>query len=335
MSASIGVVIVSYHSAECVAACVRSVLLHFDEVVVVDNGSTDASAGQARSVPVPPGKQVDVWEAGRNLGFAGGVNAGVRRLTTPNILVLNPDVELPPDTPIRRALEEALALDGVGAAAGVLRESGLGPQAGFTVRMLPRTRDLVLEALGINALWPSNPANVRYRCLDLDLHQAQDVEQPAGALVAFRREAWEQVGGWDEQFYPVWFEDVDFCCRLLANGWKIRLAPEARALHKGGHSVGKLLSATRASYWYGSLLRYSAKHFGPWRTRVVAAAVLLGTTGRMFVHSLHRRREAGGVFTASAGIAARCLMTGRAPSAPAGGSPRANQGFTTRHLHGL
>lgn len=335
MSASTGAVIVSYQSADCVAACLRSVLLHFDEVVVVDNGSTDGSAAQARSVAVPRGKRVDVWEAGRNLGFAGGINAGVRRLATPYVLVLNPDVTLPAEAPIRRALEESLGTPGVGAAAGVLREPGLGPQAGFTVRMLPRTRDLVLEALGVNAMWPSNPANVRYRCLDLDLHQAQEVEQPAGAFLAFRREAWERAGGWDEQFHPVWFEDVDFCRRLLDAGWRIRLAPEARALHAGGHSVGKLPSPARASYWYGSLLRYSAKHFGPWRTRVVAAAVLLGTTGRMIFHCLHRRREAVGAFSAAAGIAARCLVTGRAPNAPAGGSPRANQGLTTRHLHGL
>jgi GT2 family glycosyltransferase len=119
-------------------------------------------------------------------------------MATDNVLVLNPDVCLAESGALRRGLEDALDRENTGAVAGVLREPGRGAQVGFTVRMLPRARDLALEALGVNAMWPSNPANARYRCLDLDLHQAQDVEQPAGAFLMFRREAWEKLGGWDE-----------------------------------------------------------------------------------------------------------------------------------------
>jgi N-acetylglucosaminyl-diphospho-decaprenol L-rhamnosyltransferase len=335
MNSSTGVVIVSYNSADCIASCLDAVLKHYQQVVVVDNASSDDSAARARAVAVRPGQTVDVWEAGRNLGFAGGVNAGVRRLGTDNVLVLNPDVRLAACETLRESLESALHQGNTGAVAGVLRAEGQGPQTGFTVRRLPRTLDLMLEALGVNAVWPSNRANVRYRCLDLDLHTAQEVEQPAGAFFMFRREAWEELGGWDEGFYPVWFEDVDFCNRLHAAGWKIRLAPGARALHAGGHSVGKLTPSARASYWYGSLLKYSAKHLGPLRTRALAASVVIGITGRMIFHFLHLQRGSLSALNSVLGFAARCMVTGRAPKVPAGGSLRANQGLTTRHLHGL
>ncbi|MEP7366720.1 MAG: glycosyltransferase family 2 protein [Acidobacteriota bacterium] len=335
MSRSTGVVIVSYNSADCLVPCLKAVLTHYGHVVVVDNASNDGSVAVARSVPTSPGQVLDVWEAGKNLGFAGGVNAGVRRLGTDNVLVLNPDVCLAPGDGLRESLESALNQENTGAVAGVLRAEGTGPQAGFTVRRLPRPRDLILEALGVNAVWPSNRANVRYRCLDLDLHAAQEVEQPAGAFLMFRREAWLALGGWDEEFYPVWFEDVDFCRRLSNAGWKIRLAPGARALHAGGHSVGKLTPLARASYWYGSLLKYSAKHFGPWRTRFVAAAVVIGIAGRMILHFLHLQRGSLSALNSVLGFAARCVVTGRAPQVPAGSSIRANQALTTRHLHGL
>jgi len=335
MSRSTGVVIVTYNSADCIAACLESVLAHFQHVVVVDNGSRDDSAARARSVQVGPGQRVDVWEAGRNLGFAGGVNAGVRRLATNNVLLLNPDVRLAAAEWLRRALESALNQPNTGAVAGVLREPERGPQIGFSVRSLPRARDLMLEALGVNAIWPSNPANVRYRCLDLDFHQAQEIEQPAGAFLMFRREVWEELGGWDEDFYPVWFEDVDFCKRLIAASWTIRLAPEARGVHLGGHSVSRLAPSSRASYWYGSLLRYSAKHFGRWRTRFIAVSVVLGITGRMIFQFLHLQRGSLSALNSVLGFAVRCMVTGRAPRSAADISHRANQGLATRHLHGL
>ena len=49
----------------------------------------------------------------------------------------------------------------------------------------------------------------------------------------FRRDAWEHVGGFDEQFYPIWFEDVDFCKRLRDDGYQVYYEPGAVATHLG------------------------------------------------------------------------------------------------------
>ena len=68
--------------------------------------------------------------------------------------------------------------------------------------------------------------NRRYRCLDADYSKAQQVEQPAGACLAIKREAWDTVGGMDTQFAPVWFEDVDFCKRLIDSGRTIFTVPQ-------------------------------------------------------------------------------------------------------------
>ena len=60
-----------------------------------------------------------------------------------------------------------------------------------------------------------------------------------------RRDAWEAVGGFDEGFRPVWFEDVDFLKRLRRAGYRVRYVPSAVARHRGGHSVGKLAERSR------------------------------------------------------------------------------------------
>ena len=73
--------------------------------------------------------------------------------------------------------------------------------------------------------------NRRYRCLDADYSQQQEIEQPAGACLAVTRSVWESVGGMDPAFFPVWFEDVDFCARLLESGAKIVYCPAARFQH--------------------------------------------------------------------------------------------------------
>ena len=100
------------------------------------------------------------------------------------------------------------------------------------------------------------------------------VEQPAGAFFMFRRSGWEQLGGFDENFWPVWFEDVDFCARLRSAGFVLRYQPEARATHAGGHSVGRIPLGLRERYWYGSLLNTRLSTIGGLR---LAKASLVGS----------------------------------------------------------
>ena len=106
------------------------------------------------------------------------------------------------------------------------------------------------------------------------------VEQPAGAFFMFRRSAWQQLGGFDESFWPVWFEDVDFCARLRSAGFSVRYEPAARAIHQGGHSVGTIPLEIRETYWYGSLLKYAAKHYHSVTLSLVCLSVAAGAAGR-------------------------------------------------------
>ena len=92
-----------------------------------------------------------------------------------------------------------------------------------------------------------------------------------------RRAVWQELGGLDERFSPLWFEDVDFCRRIRERGLRLYYIPEAVAKHTGGHSVPQLPLEIRQIYWYRSLLRYSAKHFRPFEFRAVCLAVVTGS----------------------------------------------------------
>ena len=145
---------------------------------------------------------------------------------------------------------------------------------------------LAFELLGINRLWPGNPVNRRYRYLG---ETPQLVDQPAGAFLFFDRRVWDAVGGFDERFHPVWFEDVDFCKRAVAGGFGVWLVPEARAFHVGGHSIRSLAGCRKQVQWYDSLLRYAGKHFRPAEYGVVWLAGILGAIPRAAVGVIQER----------------------------------------------
>jgi GT2 family glycosyltransferase len=98
-----------------------------------------------------------------------------------------------------------------------------------------------------------------------------------------------ELGGFDQRFWPLWFEDVDFCRRAADREYLWYFAPDAVAKHTGAHSIVKLDLGRRRVYWYGSLLRYSAKHFSARGARTVCAAVMLGSMLRMLGESALNR----------------------------------------------
>jgi N-acetylglucosaminyl-diphospho-decaprenol L-rhamnosyltransferase len=297
-----GIVVVTYNSAEVIERCLDA--CGGLPVVVIDNASDDGTCALVRRRVA-----VTLIANAANQGFASAVNQGVATLGNEFILLLNPDTEL---TSHVDELETALSEAGTGLAAGKLVNEAGQVQRGFTLRRFPTPETLVLEVLGINRILKANPVNRRYRCLDLDLDTAGEVEQPPGAFLMFRREVWQRLGGFDTQFYPLWFEDVDFCKRARDLGLKIRYVPRVTARHQGGHSIAGLEWSCREVYWYASLLKYASKHFRPLAYRRVATAVMVGSLFRTIVEMVRRRSFSSiRVYGRIGRLAGRSLISGR------------------------
>jgi hypothetical protein len=297
-----GVVIVTYNSAGMIERCLKS--CRELRVVVVDNASQDATCELVRRYTF-----ARLIPNASNYGFAGAVNQGVAALDTQLVLLLNPDTEL--KTSIEK-LETACLEAGTGLAAGQLTDEQGRPQQGFTLRRFPKASTLMCEVLGVNRLVPVNSVNRWYRCFDQDLSVAAEAEQPPGAFLMFRREVWQRLGGFDTQFYPLWFEDVDFCKRACELGLKIQYVPQVTAFHEGGHSIAGLDWECREAYWYVSLLRYASKHFRPRDFRWVSAAVVLGSLFRTVIGVMTRRSlRPIRVYARIGRLAGRSLISGR------------------------
>jgi N-acetylglucosaminyl-diphospho-decaprenol L-rhamnosyltransferase len=269
--ADIGIVIVTFNSQDDIGACLDAVARSGADVLVIDNASTDGTLAEVRR------RGVRLIANEVNRGFAGAVNQGFAALDTPYVLLLNPDAELMEGLD---ALRNACDLPEAAGAGGKLVDEQGRMQVGFMVRQLPTPMSLSLEVLLLNRMAPNNRVNQRYRGLQLNYNMRIPVEQPAGAFLMVRRAVWQELGGFDESFFPLWFEDVDFCRRAVDRGYRLFFVPEATARHRGGSSISRLSVEKRRVYWYGSLLRYSAKHFHPTAFRLVSLAVVAGSVSR-------------------------------------------------------
>jgi hypothetical protein len=298
----IGIVIVTYNSETEIGASLDAALASGAEVVVVDNGSRDGTVAEIAR------RGVRLIANPSNRGFAAAVNRGFAALDSPYVLLLNPDAVLQSGL---EPLREACDLPRSAGAGGQLLDLAGRPQIGFMVRQLPTPATLVLEAVLLNRICPNNPVNRRYRGWGLDYSTRLEVEQPAAAFCMVRRAVWQELGGFDEGFFPLWFEDVDFCRRAVDRGYGWYYVPGAKARHRGAHSITQLSVEKRRVYWYGSLLRYSAKHFRPAAFRVVCLAVVTGSFLRSVAESaFDRSLKPMAAYGKVVRLASRCFLFG-------------------------
>lgn len=223
--------------------------------MVVDNASSDGS----REMVAEDFPSVTLITSDVNLGFAGGVNAGVRATTSPWVLILNPDIEVTA-AGLEHLVREGTADATIGAAGACLVDGAGTPQAGFAVRRFPTLGTLAVDLLLVDQIWPGNPSTARYLARDVDLDVSQDVDQPAAASLLVRRAAFDAVGGFDAGFHPAWFEDVDFCRRIRAAGWRIRYVAGARLRHEGGVAMRSMGLGSFNQVWYRNMRRYVDQH---------------------------------------------------------------------------
>ncbi len=263
-----GAVVVAYNSAREIGRCLDAIPPEV-AAVVVDNASEDGTRDEVSRRP-----HVRLIANPWNRGFARAANQGIAALDRDFVLIVNPDTVLQGGL---AALAEACEIPGTAAAGGKLIGPDGRPQLGFMFRRFPTPLALVFEVLGVNRIWRLNPVNRRYRCLDADPDLPAEIDQPAGAMLMIRRDVWRRLGGFDESFHPVWFEDVDLLRRASAAGFRIRYVPSATAEHQGAHAVSRLPAASRELFWYGNLLMYAARHFSRFGRLAACSGVMLGS----------------------------------------------------------
>jgi GT2 family glycosyltransferase len=87
------------------------------------------------------------------------------------------------------------------------------------------------------------------------------VPQPPAACMMVDIESFYAVSGFDERFYPAWFEDVDFCKKLEKIGKLSAVVGTAKVTHEGGYSKNLLGDRAFFKTWYLNLYKYCEKHF--------------------------------------------------------------------------
>ena len=289
----LAVVVVSYRTPDLTVSAAMSALdAGADVVVVVDNASGDETLERLTEVDDP---RLMVLSNPRNEGFGKAANVAVRSVSTRHVILLNSDATLPAEATSLMIAEldraEGRAVIGprlVGIDGDIQRSAGL----------LPAPLDLVIRATGLHAVAgrlatiPGVGAlMIRSRTAReyATAHTAQapiDTTMVSGACFAIGRNAFEELGGFDERFF-MYFEDADLCRRASAAGMPIRYLPAAVVHHIGGAS-------SREDYHFGpmharSMRQYLGKWYGPAGVVLAIGALWL----RAVEMTLGLRRGAG------------------------------------------
>jgi N-acetylglucosaminyl-diphospho-decaprenol L-rhamnosyltransferase len=274
---SVSVVVVTFNALPFVEQCLQSVAGY--DRVVVDHGSTDGTVAVVRE-RFP---EVRVVEQ-ENLGLAAGWNRGIRETAGSFVLILNADAWAVGD-----GVQRLLAF-----AAGQPKAAVVGPKLLNTdgslqrsVRGFPTLWRLATEYFFLRKLAPRSRALNAFYAGGFDHDRVREAEFVMGSVMLVRREAIEQVGPLDEDFF-LFSEETDWCYRFRRAGWKVLFFPGAEFVHVGGAAHGgRMFTENLRGH-----LRFLAKHRGPAEAerarRLLLAALRLrgalfpGERGRMY-----------------------------------------------------
>jgi GT2 family glycosyltransferase len=274
----VGVVVLSWNASNQAAAAARSALAQdYPElfVIVVDNDSAveEMESLQAEFVGEP---RVEFLPLRRNLGYAGGNNAGATLAFDRDaqfVLILTQDARLEPGA-LFTLVETASRYD-----AGLV-----GP------RILDwRNQSVELscgERLSVPLLCAPRRL-MRYRYTNAEPHHVSGL---MGCVLLISRGCWEQLAGFDERYFA-YYEEVDFCLRAARYGWGIWCAPSAVALHDGMRGFAAGFTPLSAELKARNLLWTMRRHARPadW---ILLLPMWLGLmAGSLVLYALQRRAD--------------------------------------------
>ncbi|MFN2224955.1 MAG: glycosyltransferase [Anaerolineae bacterium] len=241
-ASNISVIVLTWNGQDYIVDCLEALLAQDPaplELIVVDNASTDGTPDLvAQRFP-----QVTLIRNQRNLGFAAGNNVGLRAATGQTLVLLNQDTQA--HSGFLAAMAEAMEEPGVGlAGCKLLYPDGTIQHAGGFVYG-PRGEP---EHVGCGA-----PDDGRF-------DERTEPDFVTAAAVAISRACLAEIGPLDEGFAPAYYEDVDWCYRARAAGWRVVYEPRAVVTHHEGASADRISYGYVLSVNHGRV-RFLLKHW--------------------------------------------------------------------------
>jgi hypothetical protein len=269
MTPAVSVVVVSYQTRALILralSALRSACpTRSYEVIVVDNASTDGSAG-AVAAEFPDAR---VIRLAHNVGFARAVNVGADRARGEWLLLLNPDTE-PVGDVIEAFLTYARANPGHRIYTGRTLHAD-GTDDGRSVFALPSLWSYACFAAGLSTALPRSRLFNPEALPRLDRATPVRVPAASGCLLLVERSLFTELGGFTPQYF-MYNEDIDLCLRGARHGATPVLVPRAQVVHVGGASstsVGKRVMLLRGRTTF-LRLRWSRPR--AWAGRALLAA---------------------------------------------------------------
>lgn len=247
LQAGISVSIVTYNTwprtLENVESLLESLRDHEFEILIFDNGERPVS------LPYLP-ENVTIHRGEENIGFGAGNNKNLEIAKFNRFFILNPDI-----TSNRESVNQVVdALDGAGAVGVSPLLIGEDGEIQHSFRKFPSLKTELARIAGLDRRVGTRNSTV------MVLEQGTGtfvVEQPAGAALLVRTDVMKTIGGFDERF-PMYFEDVDLCQRLIEMG-EIRVVTDATFIHDGEGTAKSYRKAT--TFWIeNSRKRYFLAH---------------------------------------------------------------------------
>ena len=254
---SVYIILLNWHGWRDTIACLDSLVsLDYNDyrVLVVDNGSTDDSVARIRAAH----PEVPIIETGRNLGFSGGCNVGIRRALEDGadyVWLLNNDTTVDP-----QALSAMVAVAEADPRVGAV---------GSVLYYLDSPKDIQAWGGGQVCFWSGRTRHHQGPVPSTSLHYL------TAASILLRRRALEEVGLLDENTFFMYWEDTDFSFRLRKVGWHLAVAEQSIVLHREHAATGK--GSPLLDYYFNESAVRFFRRYAP----IAAWPIFIGVLGRL------------------------------------------------------
>jgi GT2 family glycosyltransferase len=284
-SVDLSIIIVNYNVKDYLSQCLNSIFASITnftiEVIVVDNNSTDGSVEFIKN-NYP---SVILLASSKNLGFGVANNKAFEIAKGRYLLLLNPDTVLQEDT-LQAMYDFMEQKKDVGISGCKVLNPNVTLQLACR-RGIPTPWVAFTKLFGLQSLFPKSKLFGQYNLTYLPPDDFAYVDAISGSFMFVRREVYEQLGGFDPNFF-MYGEDLDFCLRAKQNNWKIAYFPKTSIIHYKGQST-KRGYFDNTYHFFKSMEIFTRKHFG--KSKLFLAFIKIGILLRQLLEKISKYKS--------------------------------------------